>query len=42
MDEIAKVKEKKKALEQCNESLNVDIEKYSIATEKETDLSLKV
>ena len=40
MDEIAQVKEKKKAVESCIESLNIDIEKYSIAAEKESDLSL--
>ena len=39
-DEIAQVKEKKKALELCIESLIIDIEKYIIAAEKEADLSL--
>ena len=39
-DEIAQVKEKKRAVESCIESLNKDIENYSIATEKEADLSL--
>ena len=39
-EEIADVKEKKRALESCIESLNVDIEQYSIAAEKEADLSL--
>ena len=39
-DEIAQVKEKKRAVESCIESLNKDIENYSIAAEKEADLSL--
>ena len=39
-DEVAQVKEKKRAVESCIESLSKDIENYSIATEKEADLSL--
>ena len=40
MDQIPQVREKKKALESYIESLNINIKKYSIAAEKETDLSL--
>lgn len=39
-EEISSVKEKKKALELCISSLNIDIEKYSIAAEEKGDLSL--
>lgn len=39
-DKIAQVKEKKRAVESCIESLNKDIENYSIAAEKEANLSL--
>ena len=40
MDEIAQVKEKKKALESCIESISIDIEKYSILPRRKLDLSL--
>ena len=40
MDQISQAREKKKALESCIESLNINIKKYSIAAEKETELSL--
>ena len=40
MEEIAIVTEKKRAVESCINSLNEDIESYSIAEEKEADLSL--
>ena len=40
MEEIATVTEKKRVVESCINSLNEDIESYSIAAEKEADLSL--
>ena len=40
LEEIAEVKEKKQALLSCINSLEIDIESYSIAAEKENDLSL--
>lgn len=40
LEEIAEVKEKRIALESCIKSLEVDIESYSIAAEKENDMSL--
>ena len=40
MEEIANVKEKKKVVESCIETLQIDIEKYSIAAEEKGDLSL--
>ena len=40
MEEIAEVKEKKQALLSCINSLETDIENYSISAYKENDLSL--
>lgn len=40
LEEIAEVKEKKRALESCIESLEADIENYSLAAEKDNDMSL--
>ena len=39
-EEIAEVKEKKRALESCIRCLEKDIVDYSLAAEKESDLSL--
>ena len=40
MEEIATVTEKKRAVESCIDSLNKDIETYSISAEKDADLTL--
>ena len=40
LEEIAKVEEKKRALEAAIKSLATDIEEYSIAAEKENNLTL--
>lgn len=40
MEEIATVTEKKRAVESCFDSLNKDIETYSISAEKDADLTL--
>ena len=40
IEEIAEVKEKKRALEAAIQSLETDIEKYSFAAEKESNLTL--
>ena len=40
LEEIAKVKEKKRALEAAIKSLETDIEEYSVAAEKEHNLTM--
>ena len=40
IEEIVEVKEKKRALEAAIQSLETDIEKYSFAAEKESNLTL--
>ena len=40
IEEIAEVKEKKRALEAAIQNLETDIEKYSFAAEKESNLTL--
>ena len=40
IEEIAEVKEKRRALEAAIQSLETDIEKYSFAAEKESNLTL--
>ena len=40
MEEIADVKGKKRVVESCIKSLEVDIETYSLAAEKDNDMTL--